>query len=72
MFFNFDPLAKRAPKDARDHADEMPGFQAAGMGRTVSVGYDSGRPDPPRRAFRPAAAGTHRSAAAHSHAGSWF
>jgi hypothetical protein len=41
MFFNFDPLAKRAPKDAREDADEMPGFQAAGMGRTVSVGHDS-------------------------------
>src|ERR1700704_5032077 len=32
MFFNFDPLAKRAPKDARDHADEMPGFQAVRSG----------------------------------------
>jgi hypothetical protein len=42
MFFNFDPLAKRAPKDDRDDADELPEFQAAGMGRTVSVGHDSG------------------------------
>jgi hypothetical protein len=41
MFFNFDPLAKRAPKDARNDADEMPVFQAAGLGRTVSVGHDS-------------------------------
>jgi hypothetical protein len=35
------------------------------MGRTVSVGYDSGRPDVPRRASRPGRRGRpHRSAAA--------
>ena len=46
MFFNFGPFAKRAPTTpARDAERRLPARQAEGLGRTVSVGHDSGRLD---------------------------
>src|SRR3954471_11118294 len=68
MFFNFDPFAKRAPRTAARMRSELPDQRARGLGRTVSVGYDS-RGQSGRRAFCPikrrghAEFGAHRSPA---------
>jgi len=76
MFFNFDPLAKaRRQGTPRDDADEMSGFQAAGMGRArlgraTTAGEAQIRP---AGHYAPAAAKAVVACRSPcSHAGSWF